>query len=207
MKQSKKKIIAREFLLSLLTVTLCLITFFSQKIYTYAKNSELEERKKEIRHNLTQLRNQFSKYPMPAFQKEVFGIFFEFEQEKGAKRTLNEFVRTVNDSSLMRNYLSKYGSELGFEQTSPDSIMIELRELFTPKIGTALDEIFFVDEVFRSEYSSLYNEYLSQKNVSRTQSIFFDKDLVSIYIIIFLLIFPMRYLYYAIIWSIKTLKN
>ena len=207
MKQSKKKIIAREFLLSLLTITFCVAAFFALKIYEHVQNIELEKSKKEATKNLTQLRNEFSKYPMPAFDKEVFEIFFEFEKEKGSKKSLNEFVRTVNDSSLLNNYLSEYGSEMGFEYYNTDSIMVELRELLTPKISTELDEIFFVDKSFQSKYSSLYNEYLSQKNVVKTLKSAFDKDLVSLYAIIFLLIFPVRYLFYAIVWSIQTLKN
>ena len=207
MKQSKKKIIAREFLLSLLTIAFCVAAFFALKIYEHVQNIELEKSKKEATKNLTQLRKEFSKYPMPAFDKEVFENFFEFEKEKGSKKSLNEFVRTVNDSSLLNNYLSEYGSEMGFEYYNTDSIMVELRELLTPKISTELDEIFFVDKSFQSKYSSLYNEYLSQKNVVKTQKSAFDKDLVSLYAIIFLLIYPVRYLFYAIVWSIQTLKN
>ena len=212
MKLNKKKILAREFLIFIVCALVFGLAFISTIPYNYIIESRIDNLK-TTSQSLSDSINKIQPYFLPKIDKQK--EFFETSKSKGWLTTNENYQefwirlqKSVNNDSLKYKW-NKFNAvfkdelkdEVGFETASDFENFIENNSL-TPKeveqntnALTLIDEREIIESKIRTEKYKLMD--------------FDDKLIFSLIclMIIGVLSFPLRYLFYTIKWSIKTLKQ
>lgn len=212
MKLNKKKIIAREFLIFIVYALVFGLAFISTIPYNYVIESRidnLETTSQSLSDSINKIQLHFS--PKIDKQKE----FFETSKSKGwltANENYQEFwirlQKSVNNDSLKykwnkfsANFKDELKDEVGFETVSDFENYIENNSLTPKEVEQNTSAVKLIDE-----RETIESKIRTEKNKLMDFDDRLEFSLVCL-MIIGVLSFPLRYLLYAIKWSIKTLKQ
>lgn len=212
MKLNKKKIIAREFLIFIVCALVFGLAFISTIPYNYVIESRidnLETTSQSLSDSINKIQLHFS--PKIDKQKE----FFETSKSKGwlsINENYHEFwirlQKSVNNDRLKykwnkfsANFKDELKDEVGFETGSDFENYIENNSLTPKEVEQNTSAVKLIDERETIESKIRTEKYKLMDFDDRLE--FSSVCLM----IIGVLSFPLRYLLYAIKWSIKTLKQ
>lgn len=207
-----KKVIAREFLMLILLALMGSISFFSTFFYNYINQSQKDSLKTEIEQQ-TIIKDSLSKM---IFQKEyAHAWFFEKVSEEYNVEKYNSVEKWWDRSQfLAKNDSIKIIWETDWKKNS------EYIQFFS-KIGfpnyDSLQNFIITNSYTKLELNaknkadSLNNSITELNKTYKATIILSKKQQLKFFwksiIVLFVLIFVFRHLFYAIKWSIKTLKD
>ena len=207
-----KKIIAREFLMLVLLALLGTISYFSTHVYNYFNQNQKDSLKTEIKQ-YTIIKDSLSKiitekeYAHVWFFKEVskeYNVEKYNSVEKWWNRSQslakNDSIKIIWETDWKKDPLYiQFFNKIGFP--NPDSLQnfiitnsFSKLELNTKNKADSLNKII----------TTLNKTYNTTSILSQNQQLGF---LWKSILVLFTLLFAFRYLFYAIKWSIKTLKD
>lgn len=212
MKLNKKKIIAREFLIFIVCALVFGLAFISTIPYNYVIESRidtLEATSQSLSDCINKIQLHFS--PKIDKQKE----FFETSKSKGWLTTNEKYQefwirlqKSVDNDSLRykwnkfsTNFKRELRDEVGFETASDFENYIVNNSLTPKEVEQNTSALKIIDERETIESKIRTEKY---KLMDFDDSLEFS--LICL-MIIGVLSFPLRYLFYALKWSIKTLKQ
>ena len=207
-----KKIIAREFLVLVILVLLGTISYFSTYVYNYFNQNQKDSLKTEIKQH-TIIKDSLSKiisekeYAHVWFFKEVskeYNVEKYNSVEKWWNRSQslakNDSIKIIWETDWKKDPLYiQFFNKIGFPNS--DSLQNFIKrasytklELNTKNKADSLSKII----------TTLNKTYNTTRILSQNQQFEF---LWKSILVLFILLFAFRYLFYAIKWSIKTLKD
>ncbi|MCB0401699.1 MAG: hypothetical protein KDD41_06415 [Flavobacteriales bacterium] len=194
------KIIAREFLLIILSIIILGIAYVSIKIYNYYHESkiiELED-KIDIEKNQLESINFYEKKYNQKWLYEKYQVHYSYNmfwdrlQQLAEKDSIQYLWNRMNQENNDFLFSIGFNHHTDFQEfILLNSFNIEDKRKYKNILKIKID---------------LKNEKLfhESKNINNYE---IKKLLKSLSIILLLLFFIIRYLYYSIKWSIKTLKS
>lgn len=212
MKLNKKKIIAREFLILMVCALVFGLAYLGTLPYNYFVNSKiynLENESQSLRDSIETLTKSFS----DKIEKQKW--FYEKSNEKvnyGERKNETEVwqrwseLEKVDSIDILWSNrwdveLRKIFNDLGFENSKELKQFIKSNSLSTDEINQNNSVISLNDELDEINSRIRTEKYKVLDADEKTEFA------LACLIIFGILSFPLRYLIYAIRWSIKTLKQ
>lgn len=213
MKLNKKKIIAREFLLFLGCVLISSLAFIGTYPYNYSIDSKIDKLEKDI-IPLTIAIDSLEK-PFNAKLSKQKWFFEEFQKNTVLKQSYRdskelwqrlEYLHKkdsieYNWNNVWNNALLDYNRSVGFKNPTQFDKFIKDNSLNDSelKIATNTETVRVKVANFESQIPKLWHKILDIKDQLNFALIFL--------IITGVIAFPIRYLFYSVKWSIRTLKQ
>lgn len=207
-----KKIIAREFLVLVILALLSSISYFSTYVYNYFNQNQKDSLKTEIKQH-TIIKDSLSKiisekeYAHVWFYKEVskeYDVYKNNSVEKWWSRSQslakNDSIKIIWETKWKKDTkIIQFFNKIGFPNSDSLQNFIITNsysklELKTKNKADSLTKII----------TTLNKTYSTTSILSQNQQLEF---LWKSILVLFILVFALRYLFYAIKWSIKTLKD
>jgi hypothetical protein len=215
MKLTTRKIIAREFLMFILVVLIGLISFLVTYPYNYYRNSQVENLNAQItiRTNLkkslpetyiTKKENQDWFYNKHI---EEFGNVYKTYTSEELWKRLEKLAKS--DSIIIRwdKVWSKDNQTINFFNRIGFSNPIKLHDFIkTNSFNKSELKNESKYETLDNEISTLNNSKIDNNDKVLSYNMQIDIFKYSLIVCLFVL-FGLRYLYYAVRWSLKTLKE
>lgn len=203
----KKKIIAREFLYLVGVFLLLILAYVSFVIYGIYK----EKKNVKVKNELSLVRQQFQDYlarplefRIPDFtQKKLDDFsFYLFYNPHVSKEYIFELLPEVNSDSFLLQRIEDYGAvSVANKYNFRKEQNVEFPDIFVVK-QSDVDSINY----FRSSIDLL--QMKESQQMSKVASINDAKgNIYKIVLWVLFFTFGLRYLVYAISWSLKTLKS
>jgi len=182
---SSKKIIAREFLFLLSTALIgafiSLIIDQIHKVYSDRYNVKNEEVKSLVEKNNLPTRLKLYRFVHRKWNDDIYDLYYWVGAEDFITKIKGrEGVDIYNDMKLNHD----------FNETTLDKFQKIVSE-----------------DSISEEYLAQLKLKFSERDEFRQSSRYWDGCYYWTWIILFLLLFALRYLIYATIWSIKTVRN
>ncbi|MFM1773000.1 MAG: hypothetical protein RLZZ71_2142 [Bacteroidota bacterium] len=213
MKQNQKKIIAREFLILVACASVFGLAFISTILFNYVIELRIEKLK-TISQSLSDSTNKVQIHFLPKIDKQ--SRFFEISKANGwhtSQLTCEEFwtrLQNLNERDSVKfkwenewssGFKKEIYDQLGFKNASDFEIYIENNSLTQNELEERLNAEKIGEEREIIERKILTENYNLMDSVDRLEFSFMC--LMTIVV----LSFPLRYLFYAIRWSFKTIKQ
>jgi hypothetical protein len=208
--QKIRKIIAREFLISMGVIFIALLVVLYANVSNYFNNSRLETQSHQIEKKIEHAKSLSKPYDLKNESQSVF--YSSFESQYDLNITKDEFWGGLENLAKKDSIEYFWNKVWDAEQINSikDAGFGNPQELRNFILEYSLDE----QEISNyNKAKKLYYEADSLRNYnSEISSMLHNdseiQDLVYFTIIVSIIIFfAFRYLYYAIVWSIKTLKE
>ena len=242
MKLRTKKIIAREFLILLLSFVISGIVFVSIYTYNYYQTKQIEKLGEDIQKNQSKSHDLNLQYKLKnekqlSFHNELNEFIYTLNHPKKIKaRNSNSFYdaldeyeelsKTKSNPIYYKNgNLSEFDTSVKYmiKSSSVQFDLIKNFASFGKQFGFATPENFTdfinhysitVDDVAKNNEATKINDatyLLINKKSTHEAKIFSTKRQLDIVFISFLIIafilFPFRYIFYSLKWSISTLRQ
>ena len=206
-----KKIIAREFLMLVLLVLLSSIFYFSTFVYNYINENQKNQIKTEInkhkiiKDSLSRIIEQ-KKYAQDWFFKEVTNEYDVYNTQTSQSLWDRFVVISKNDSIKVKwnnkwkeDQITDFFKKIGF--SNADSLQkfinnfsyTDLELTSVRKLDSINNEINILNKTNNTTIILSHNQQLN----------YLEKALL----VLFVFLFAFRFFFYAIKWSIKTLKD
>lgn len=210
MKLKSKKIIAREFILLILLLALGVISFLCIYPYNYYRNSQSHDLEKTIaqKNKITErLSYQYkTKFAKRDWYFEKFTVKFGSDSYKNDELWNRLLFLAKNDSirhkwNIWDNEFSNFNIELGFDTPQ------KLKEFIDRVRLNKIDSTNYTEALkIKQDILKLREreKEVEMKKFSSEEQFIFGMTST---IILLIMLFPARYLFYGVRWSIKVLKE
>ena len=212
MKHNTKKIIAREFLILTLVLILALLCFFGTYLYNYYRESQSDKLKKIITEKTKLVDSLSHSYNLKNKTQNLFYDKFKAKFTDAKEDSKEKVWNRLNDLAVKDSIKFKwehswekevvaFNREQGFNTPEEFKEFIEANRINTSEIENYTKSINLNQEI--STLNSEKNEAENKVLLFSEQIDFAIKSLL-LFAVIF---FGLRFLFYGIKWSIKTLKQ
>lgn len=210
MKLSNKKILAREFLAFFIVIIISLITFFSFNLYNSWIDKKINNNSIEITTNTKKVNSLVSGFQDKLNnQYKLYNHYSIYTNHK--YQTIDKLWKAVRlivldenfgikNNNLSTNQLIKFYTDNNIKHANFKKFIS--KNSLTEEENSA----YLLSKKHKSEIKNLnlLNNDLEKEKYTFQQKINFTLDTI---IIISLIVFVFRYLYYGFRWSLKTLKE
>ncbi len=215
MRLQTKKIIAREFLILTIAFFIGLLCFFSTYLYNFYKNKQAGDINKSIEEKSAQADSLAFAYKQKTEKQNWFFNQYsaEFDVKGDSKYNTKEKVWSRIDNLAKKDSirfkwenvwdkeLINYNKKIGFQTPDSFKTFIESNRINETEIENYNSSLKLI-EVIKS--------LTSKKDKIKSKTLTFDKQLefgIKSLLVLIIFLFILRYLFYGIKWSIRTLKQ
>lgn len=183
-----KKIVAREFLILLSMILIFIVTSF----FISYKIDRQRELKQKLETEKEQLLNESTSYRIQIYNYlNSQRMFFSSNYKYIDTHNLNAFTNQIQDSSIALRFYDQILNDEYLDSHLP-TLNIYMDKIMNDKLSDSDLKLIKCED-------GLNNLYISDSA---------EEDLlIQTFLILFLVFFILRYVIYAVIWSIKTLRN
>jgi hypothetical protein len=213
MNLKSKKIIAREFLFFLLTILLGIIFFLFTFAYNRYYHSKVESLNQEISLLLKSTDSLSNAYKSKSEKQQWFADKFEYEFSdtmQSAKNVLwkrlsnletKDSLKIILDDNIKHDDFKKFVTKIGFSTSKDFRVFVQSNIISPKEINAYNDSIDLLNKIAQLSTNADHYEH---KNLNFEEQLWIGV-LAAIFLIIPLFLF--RYLFFAVKWSIKVLRN